>query len=276
MSNEAGSELVVRESENPGNLMRRGTDVAGVCREIVKNTAQSIQGRQYVRVEGWQSIAAAYGCVASSRDVEAVKGGVRAIGELRRIADGHVIAVAEGFVGEDEPTWFGGIVNGKTLPKRPEYAVRAMAQTRAISRVCRSAFAFVVTLIDKNLSTTPAEEVPADGFNDTAQSSASVQEKQEAVKRRLQYVDAVATPVASPPRPAASGSPVAGFGGGKGKTAPELDDKQLEYYAAASRRSLGDPSKERFHERERAWLATLETEQKRRAVTAPAGAEVTP
>jgi hypothetical protein len=35
-----------------------------------------------------------------------------------------------------------------------------MAQTRAISRVCRSAFAHVVVLIDKELSTTPAEEVP--------------------------------------------------------------------------------------------------------------------
>jgi hypothetical protein len=37
-----------------------------------------------------------------------------------------------------------------------------MAQTRAISRVCRSAFAFVVVLIDSDLSTTPAEEIAED------------------------------------------------------------------------------------------------------------------
>jgi hypothetical protein len=50
--------------------------------------------------------------------------------------------------------------------KRPTYAKRAMCQTRAISRACRSAFAHVVVLIDRNLSTTPAEEVPFGGFDD--------------------------------------------------------------------------------------------------------------
>ena len=140
------TELVIA---NPGTLMTQATDVAGVCGEIVKRTAQSIQGRKYVRVEGWQSIAAAYGCVASSTHVEGVLGGIRATGELRRVSDGVLIATAEGFVGEDEKTW----------ANRPEYAKRAMAQTRAISRVCRSAFAFVVVLIDSKLSTTPAEEM---------------------------------------------------------------------------------------------------------------------
>lgn len=80
------------------------------------------------------------------------------------MADGQVIATGEGFVGEDEPTWYGGQSRGKTLPKRPDYAIRAMAQTRAISRACRSAFAHVVVMIDAGLSTTPAEEVPEGGF----------------------------------------------------------------------------------------------------------------
>ena len=145
---------------NPGTLMTQATDVAGVCGEIVKRTALTIQGRKYVRVEGWQSIAAAYGCIASSKNVEFVNGGVRAIGELHRISDGALIASAEGFVGQDEPTWFGGENQyGKKLPKRADFAIMAMAQTRAISRVCRTAFAFVVVMIDSKLSTTPAEEM---------------------------------------------------------------------------------------------------------------------
>lgn len=155
-------------------LYRQATDVAGVCKEIVLKTAMEIQGRKYVKVEGWQSIATAHGCTASARDVERVEGGVRAIGEIRRMSDGVVIATAEGFVGEDEPTWFGGVIqarNGgdKTLPKRPDYAIRAMCQTRAISRACRTAFAHVVVLMDSNLSTTPAEEVPLGGFGDEPQ-----------------------------------------------------------------------------------------------------------
>jgi hypothetical protein len=130
--------------------------VAGVCKDIVHQTAQTIGGRKYVRVEGWQAIATAHGCVASARDVEKIEGGWRAIGEVRRMDTGSVIATAEGFLGTDEPVW----------AKRPEYAKRAMAQTRAISRACRSAFAHVVVLIGGGLETTPAEEVPAEGFGD--------------------------------------------------------------------------------------------------------------
>ena len=135
---------------------RQATDVAGVCKDIVHQTAQTIGGRKYVRVEGWQAIATAHGCVASARDVEKIEGGWRAIGEVRRMDTGSVIATAEGFLGTDEPVW----------AKRPEYAKRAMAQTRAISRACRSAFAHVVVLIGGGLETTPAEEVPAEGFSD--------------------------------------------------------------------------------------------------------------
>jgi hypothetical protein len=148
-----------------GHDYRNSTDAAGLCGAIVKQTASDIQGRRYVSVEGWQAIAIAHGCAAGARDVEKVEGGVRAIGEIRRMTDGQLIATAEGFVGEDEPTWYGGKNKwGKEQPKRPDYAIRAMAQTRAISRACRSAFAHVVVMIDAGLSTTPAEEVPDGGF----------------------------------------------------------------------------------------------------------------
>ena len=140
------------------NYMRQATDVAGVCRAIVMETAQQIGkgDKKYVRVEGWQSIAVAHGCVASARDVERLEDGYRCIGEVKRMDNGQVISSAEGFLGDDEPMW----------ANRPTYAKRAMCQTRAISRACRSAFAHIVVLIDKSLSTTPAEEVPHGGFED--------------------------------------------------------------------------------------------------------------
>jgi hypothetical protein len=134
---------------NPAALMQISTDVASVCSEIVRKTAISIKGRRYIRVEGWQALATAHGCISGSRDVERVEGGYRANGELRRISDGALLATAEGFVGEDEVVWFGGQdQSGRIWPRRHEYAIRAMAQTRAISRVCRSAFAHCVVLID--------------------------------------------------------------------------------------------------------------------------------
>lgn len=167
--------LAVTGSTSNVELYRASTDAANLCKSIVVETAKMIGDRKYVQVEGWQAIAVAHGCTASARNVEAIEGGVRAIGEIRRMSDGAIIAEAEGFVGEDEPVWYGGTEtktgrNGtytKTYPKRAMYAIRAMAQTRAISRACRSAFAHVVVMMNAGLSTTPAEEVPDGGFVDT-------------------------------------------------------------------------------------------------------------
>jgi hypothetical protein len=154
------------------SLYRVSTDAAALCRDIVVATASNIQGRRYVQVEGWQAIALAHGCAASSGDVTRHHdGSISATGRVIRIDTGTVIASAEGYVGADEQTWFGGTVTDrwgktKTLPKRADYAIRAMAQTRAISRACRSAFAHVVVMMNAGLSTTPAEEVPDGGFED--------------------------------------------------------------------------------------------------------------
>lgn len=148
------SGTVVNTMENPALVMRRAGSVATVCREIVLRSALQIQGRRYVPVEGWQSIATAFGCSLSACDVERIEGGWRAVGEVRRLSDGLVVARADGFLGDDESSW----------SKRPTYAKRAMTQTRAMSRAARSAFAFVLLLIDSNLATVPAEEIAPDGF----------------------------------------------------------------------------------------------------------------
>lgn len=146
------TELVKSNAE----AYRASTDAAGLCREIVLKTATKIQGRRHVNVEGWQAIAIAHGCTASADHVERVTdegmSGFKATGIIRRMSDGQEIARGEGFLGDDEAMW----------AKRPVYARRAMAQTRAISRACRSAFAHVVVMIDAGLSTTPAEEMAGD------------------------------------------------------------------------------------------------------------------
>ena len=151
----AETALVVHEAR-PVDLYRMSTDAADTCREIVIATASKIGGRDYVAVEGWMAIAIAHGCIASTMDVHRVTDegceGFAATGVLRRMSDGVEIGRAEGFVGDDEKTW----------GKRDVYARRAMAQTRSVSRVCRSAFAHVVVMMKSGLATTPAEEMPID------------------------------------------------------------------------------------------------------------------
>ena len=167
---------------------REATDVASVCRDIVTKTAVQIGSRNYVRVEGWTSIAVAHGCIASVkpgsvreilRDGKVV--GFEAIGQVRRQSDGVVLAEAEGYVGNDEETWFGSngekrlryskVLRGEIdtpIPKREDYAIRSMAQTRAISKVCRNAFSHVVVMMNAGLSTTPYEEVSDPGEDGSA------------------------------------------------------------------------------------------------------------
>lgn len=134
---------------NPIANIKRSTDVAGACKEIVTRTSIKIQNRKYVPVEGWMAIATAHGCNLSATDVKQVDGGISARGLVRRISDGIILGEAEGFVGDDEKTW----------SNRPLFARRAMAQTRAMSRAARSVFAHVVVLMDAGLETTPAEEM---------------------------------------------------------------------------------------------------------------------
>lgn len=154
------SALTTTEQNSNVQTWRSSTDAASMCKEIVVKRAINLQGRRYVPVEGWQAIAVAHGCVASAENVRILDDGVSAEGVIRRMSDGKEIARAEGFVGKDEPVWFGGKTNnGKLLPKRPDFAIRAMAQTRAVSRACRSAFAHVVVLMDVGLETTPYEEM---------------------------------------------------------------------------------------------------------------------
>lgn len=291
-----GSALAVVENSldaNVGVLMRRATDVAGVCREIVMKTALTIQQRKYVRVEGWQAIAVAYGCIASARDVENVYGndgkllGVRATGEVRRMSDGVVVSTAEGFVGVDEPTWFGGESNGRKLPARAMYAVRAMAQTRSESRACRGAFSFVVTLIDSNLATTPAEEMegiargsetpPAPLVTKPAPVAAS---KMEQLKEALRpqgeppaHTDADFR--ADPPHDAKTGEVkapthdrnfVMPFANKDNKALHALSEKDLAWYHKTLTGNLTDPSKAAFVDRTRQQLELINAERTFRGI----------
>lgn len=158
---------------------REATDVANLCKEIVYNSSVKIGDREYVKVEGWTSIAVAHGCIASVKSgsvVEVLRDGrmvgIKAVAEIRRQSDGVVLSEAEGYVGDDEETWFGshglpvkkwnqklGREVEKIIPKRNDYAIRSMAQTRAVAKACRNAFSHVVVLMDKGLSTTPYEEI---------------------------------------------------------------------------------------------------------------------
>lgn len=197
--------------QSPSWQISRANEVANATAQIVKARTIKLGKGQYLKNDGWLSLAVAHGCVASARDVQKVEGGIKAIGEVKRIDNGVVIATAEGFCGDDEPNW----------ANKPEYARRSMAQTRATSKACKTAFAHCVLLIDPAISTTPADEVPAGGF----EQELNTNKYEEAPRVAPISVTANVTGERIDWRTA-----VVPIGKNKGKTLGELSPKQIQWY----------------------------------------------
>lgn len=64
------SEVIdIAQDNNPIANIKRSTDVAGACKEIVSRSAINIGNKKYVPVEGWMAIATAHGCNLSATDM---------------------------------------------------------------------------------------------------------------------------------------------------------------------------------------------------------------
>lgn len=104
--------------------------------------------KPHLFVEAWQFLASGFGLMPEIEWTKELEGrGWEARAVLRRLGDGQVVSAAEGECRYSEENWKG----------RPSYAVRSMAQTRAVSKVCRVALAPVVILA--GFAATPAEEM---------------------------------------------------------------------------------------------------------------------
>jgi len=151
-----GDDLVrlgVVYGNRPAEVVQRATEAADALAAVIKakKLFSSIQGKEYVRVEGWTTLAAMMGCLP--KEVSSVRrddGTYEATVELVRMSDGVTMTRASAECGMDEPVW----------AKRPDYARRSMAATRATSKACRLAFSWVMVLA--GFQPTPAEEIPHD------------------------------------------------------------------------------------------------------------------
>ena len=145
--------LGVIHANRPVELVARATEAADQLAAIIKAKGlfSNIQGKEYVRVEGWTTLAAMMGCLP--KEVSMTRrddGSFEATVELVRMSDGVTLTRASAECGKDEPTWKG----------RADYARRSMAATRATSKVCRLAFSWVMVLA--GFEATPSEEIPHD------------------------------------------------------------------------------------------------------------------
>jgi len=138
----------------PSDLVGFWKNAADTLQIIVKEAKLSvkIQGRDYMKFEGWQAVAGFFGATASVESTKPVYDSVGVLVgfEARAVVidkKGREISAAEAFCGKDEPSW----------AKKPDFQLRSMAQTRASAKALRNVFAGVVVLA--GLAATPAEEM---------------------------------------------------------------------------------------------------------------------
>ena len=119
--------------------------------------ADTIQGNQYINVEGWQMIAKYAGLYVETTEIEPEYEKEKIIGYQARVIlvnkdTGIKAGGAISSCGMDENTVIGQKNNGSKTN-----ACKSMAQTRATSRAIRSNFGFVAKMA--GFKATPAEEM---------------------------------------------------------------------------------------------------------------------
>lgn len=143
--------LGVLQCASPAALMAGASEMAGELAKMIESQRlwDPINGKKYVKVEGWTTLAVMMGVVAREVKTTEADGIYTAVVELVRMSDGACISRASAECGEEKP-W----------NARPRYARRSMAQTRATGKACRLAFSWVMSLA--GYEPTPLEEMPND------------------------------------------------------------------------------------------------------------------
>ena len=153
-------ELAIKEEnkeiafmEQPKAVAKFGHECASVLKDIVTQASliQKIQGNDYMKFEGWQTVAKFYNTQAGIEWTKPVEENGKIEGfEARAYVKnekGEIISTAESYCGRDEKTW----------KDKPIFAIRSMAQSRASAKALRQVYAWVVVLA--GYKPTPAEEM---------------------------------------------------------------------------------------------------------------------
>ena len=155
------SELVVIDAETqavskslmdykPKEMVAAATEIANVLKDVIdkQKLFVSLNGNQHVKAEGWSVLGTMLSILPKEEKViRHEDGSFEAYVCLINNRNGHTVGGGSGFVGMDEPNW----------KKKPDYARRSMAITRATSKAYKTCFSWIIALAGYNA--TPAEEM---------------------------------------------------------------------------------------------------------------------
>ena len=146
------------EQNQPLQSAQEANQIAGAALHLCDSNNIDLNGKVYLKIEAWTGIAGIAGSVPGIETVkDNVLGGVPGITARSSLknASGKLLSEAEGFVGQDETFWASKPVSDRVN----------MAQTRAVGRVCRLVYSYIVQIMNKEygrrFEMTPAEEILA-------------------------------------------------------------------------------------------------------------------
>jgi len=151
------AETALARPLHPREIIRQATEEANELASVIESRKlySNIQGKKFVRCEGWTTLACLRGCLP--REIS-----VQEVGEGRYVAEVALIRMSDGTVMTQASAECGG-PEDQVWQSRPPNARRSMAITRATGKACRIAFSWVMAL--SGYEPTPAEEMDHVGDN---------------------------------------------------------------------------------------------------------------
>ena len=142
--------LTLFGTDDPAAVVERATRVATVLADVIKQRRLSahIGDRDHIMLEGWTLLGSMLGVFGEVEWTRPIADGWEARAVARTMS-GVTVGSAEAMCTRAERTW----------KQRDEYAIRSMAQTRALSKALRLPLGFIVELA--GFAATPAEEMDA-------------------------------------------------------------------------------------------------------------------
>lgn len=140
-------------TSDPRLALERMSDVASALADVIekKNLFSVINGNKHVRVEGWTTLGGMLGIVPVVTGTRPNESGDGVIATVEaRTLDGRVVGAAESECSRAESKW----------RNRDVFAIRGMAQTRAISRALRAPLGQIFVLA--GYEPAGAEEISTD------------------------------------------------------------------------------------------------------------------
>lgn len=142
-------------TQDSGGIIEKATDVANKLSHIVETAKlySMIKDKKYVKAEGWTTMAAMLGvfpsveyCRRLDREGEIAYESKVTLAHI----SGRIVGAGEAICSSAERSWNG----------RDEYAIKSMAQTRALGKACRISFSWIMALA--GYEACPAEEMVAE------------------------------------------------------------------------------------------------------------------